>query len=142
MGDYSRSLEAIKVLADREGIIFAYNPLTPNDHSTSCSENICKACVINVSGEVIPCVFVNPVLHLNHDLADARFASYVFKDKKYPLKGFSFGNIRNKSFPHIWRSLPYARFRNLFKDGALMESKQFLSDLPDRCVKCYKRLMH
>jgi len=142
MDDYSRSLEAIKVMADREGIIFAYNPLTSNDHSTSCSENIYKACVINVSGEVIPCVFVNPVLQLDHGLADAGLVSYVFKDKKYPLEGFSFGNLRNKSFAHIWQSLPYVRFRNLFKDGPLMESRQFLSELPNRCLNCYKRLMH
>jgi len=138
---YSEALDATKDAANGEGIIFEYNSLDLNDNAPRCSENVCRSCVINVDGEVLPCIFVNPVLCMNQGLGDEKSATYFFKNASYPLKGFSFGNINHDSLAHIWHNIPYARFRDLFKIGALMEPGQFLSDLPDRCVNCYKRIM-
>jgi MoaA/NifB/PqqE/SkfB family radical SAM enzyme len=138
---YSEVLEAAKDTANREGIIFQYNPITLNDISPRCSENVCRSCVVNVHGEVLPCIFVDPVLGMNQVSEDEEPATYLFKNEPYPLKGFSFGNIGHDRLVRIWHNTRYARFRDLFKLGPLMEPGQFLSNLPDRCVSCYKRLM-
>ena len=138
---YSEELRTIKDTANHEGIIFEYNPLILNESSPNCTENVYRSCVINVHGEVLPCVFVNPALCMNEGLADGTPTAYIFKNDAYPLEGFSFGNIGHDSLAHIWHDTRYARFRDLFKIGAFMEPGQLLSELPDRCGSCYKRLM-
>ena len=90
----------------------------------------------------MPCVFFNPVLSVNQDPVHGKPATYIFKNKSYPLKGLTFGNISHDSLTCIWYSSRYAGFRELFKYESVMESKGLLSDLPDRCASCYKRLMN
>ena len=138
---YSKSLETTKALAEREGIVFEYNGPFLNDSSQHCTENVCNSCVINAEGEVLPCVFLNPLLCAYLDSGGKKPAGYVFKNESYPLEGFSFGNIRHDSFTRIWQCSRYAAFRDLFKYAALMESRYFMSDLPNRCMNCYKRLL-
>jgi len=140
-GDYYMELETISALAKQQGIIFEYNGLNLNDHSQHCSENVCHSCVINVDGEVLPCVFANPVICVQRDSADKKPATYIFKKESYPLEGFSFGNIRHDSFSRIWKGSRYARFRDLFRYGNLIAYKHFISHLPYRCSNCYKRLL-
>lgn len=138
---FSKSLEATKAQADREGIVLEYNGLILNDRSQHCTENVHNSCVINAEGDVLPCVFVNPLLPNNRDSSGKEPTTYILKNESYSLEGFSFGNIRHDSFARIWQSSRYAGFRDLFKYGALMESGYFMSDLPDRCMNCYKRLL-
>jgi MoaA/NifB/PqqE/SkfB family radical SAM enzyme len=86
--------------------------------------------VINVEGEVVPCVFANPLLP----------SHYIFKDQSLPLKVMSFGNIRNENLTLIWNKNEYAGFRALFDPETTRKSGQIRSEMPQCCKRCYKRL--
>jgi MoaA/NifB/PqqE/SkfB family radical SAM enzyme len=138
---YIESLKTTKAVADKEGIVLEFRGPILDDGSQHCPENVCNSCVINVLGEVLPCVFVNPLLSFHRNSGCNKHTTYYFKDESYDLDVFSFGNIQHDSFALIWQSPRYARFRDLFKYGDLVESGYFMSNLPDRCIKCYKRLL-
>lgn len=129
--DYHRStLEEMTDRAARENIIFDYHGPSLDDASVRCRENVHHACVINVEGEVVPCVFTNPVLS----------SHYTFKDQSLPLRGMSFGNIRNENLTRIWNKKEYARFRDLFDPKTRRKGEQIRSEMPQSCKRCYKRL--
>ena len=129
--DYYRStLEDMTDRAARENIIFDYHGPGLDNASVRCRENVHRACVINVEGEVVPCVLTNPVLH----------SYYIFKEESLPLKGMSFGNIRNESLTQIWNKKEYARFRDLFDPDTRKKGEQIRSEMPQCCKRCYKRL--
>jgi len=128
---YYRTLEKTKASAARNDIVFAYNRPDLDDVSVLCNENVCFACVVNVDGEVSPCVFTNPGLRIN----------YWFKDRLLPLKGMSFGNIQHENLSQIWHKKEYVRFRNLFSPAAVKKSGHVLSEMPESCINCYKRLL-
>jgi len=139
--DYYRSLlEEIKATAARDGIIFEYNRPDLNDASHRCSENVYCSCVINVEGEVVPCVFTNPALCGNHVFGGEKSPTYIFKNRSFALKGMSFGNIHNENLTRIWHRIEYAGFRELFNPEAVIEPGQILSEMPECCRYCYKRL--
>ncbi len=127
---YRNTLDEIMHRAARENIIFEYHGPGLDDGSVGCRENVHRACVINVEGEVVPCVFTNPVLS----------SHYVFKDQSLPLTGMSFGNIRNESLTRIWNKKEYAGFRALFDPETDRKPGQTRSEMPQCCVRCYKRL--
>ena len=137
---YRNTLSEIRDRAARENIIFDYHGPGLDDASVGCRENVHRACVINVEGEVVPCVFTNPVLCGKRDLGDGKPSCYTFKDQSLPLTGMSFGNIRNESLTRIWNKKEYARFRNLFDPETDRKPGQTRSEMPQCCVKCYKRL--
>ena len=126
---YRNTLDEIRDRAARENIIFDYHGPGLDDVSVRCRENVHRACVINVEGEVVPCVFTNPVLS----------SYYTFKDQSLPLRGMSFGNIRSESLTRIWNKKEYARFRALFDPETAINSEQIRSEIPQCCLKCYKR---
>jgi MoaA/NifB/PqqE/SkfB family radical SAM enzyme len=129
--DYHRStLEEITDRAARENIIFDYHGPGLDEASVRCRENVRHACVINVEGEVVPCVFANPVLS----------SCYTFKDQSLPLRGMSFGNIRSENLTQIWNKKEYARFRDLFDPKTRRNGEQICSEMPQCCKRCYKRL--
>ncbi len=128
---YRTTLDEISHRAAREEIIFDYHGPAIDDASLRCRENVHCACVINVEGEVVPCVMTNPVLPPSH---------YIFKNQSVPLRGMSFGNIRNESLTRIWNKKEYARFRALFDPETARKPEQIRSEMPLCCVKCYKRL--
>jgi MoaA/NifB/PqqE/SkfB family radical SAM enzyme len=127
---YHNTLEEIRRRAARENIIFDYHGLGLDDASLCCRENVRRACVINVDGEVVPCVFTNPVLCSHH----------IFKAQSIPARTMSFGNIRHENLTRIWNKKEYARFRDLFDPETRRKPVQILSEMPQSCVKCYKRL--
>ncbi|MBW1771250.1 MAG: SPASM domain-containing protein, partial [Deltaproteobacteria bacterium] len=127
---YRNTLSEIRNRAARENIIFDYHGLSLDDASVGCRENVHRACVINVEGEVVPCVFTNPVLS----------SHYVFKDQSFPTGVMSFGSIRNESLTRIWNKKEYAGFRGLFDPETRRKPGQTRSEMPQSCVKCYKRL--
>ena len=127
---YRNALDEIRHRAARENIIFDYHGPGLDDASICCRENVHRACVINVEGEVVPCVLTNPVLS----------SYYTFKDQSLPLRGMSFGNIRSESLTRIWNKKEYARFRALFDPETRKKPEQIRSEMPQCCVKCYKRL--
>lgn len=127
---YRTTLDEVTDRAGRENIVFDYHGPSLDDASLVCRENVLRACVINVKGEVVPCVLTNPVLS----------SHYIFKDRSLPLRGMSFGNIRNESLTRIWNKNEYARFRDLFDPETARRPEQIRSEMPQCCVKCYKRL--
>ena len=138
---YRGTLEKIKSSAANEGIHFAYSQPALDETSLRCNENVCFSCIVNVDGEVAPCVFTNPLLSSGRNLAGNRTADYLFKDRWLPLEGTSFGNIRHENLSRIWHKKEYAGFRALFNPDNKIEPGKILSELPGSCTNCYKRLM-
>ena len=130
MNAYRKALEEIKERAFSESIIFDYHGPDLDDDSLRCRENVHRACVINVDGEVVPCVFTNPVLS----------SHYIFEGESLPLRSLSFGNIHNESLTHIWNKQEYAAFRELFDPATMKNPERIRQAMPECCIKCYKRL--
>jgi MoaA/NifB/PqqE/SkfB family radical SAM enzyme len=127
---YRETLKEIRDKAACEDIVFDYHGPGLDDASLCCRENVHRACVINVEGEVVPCVLTNPVLS----------SHYIFNEESLPLTGMSFGNVRDESLTRIWNKKEYSRFRALFDPETAREPEQIRSEMPQRCLKCYKRL--
>jgi MoaA/NifB/PqqE/SkfB family radical SAM enzyme len=130
MDEYQNALDKIREDASRENIIFDYHGPNLDTDSLRCRENVHRACVINVEGDVLPCVFTNPVLS----------SHYIFRGEPLPLKSMSFGNIRNESLTHIWNKRKYVSFRELFNPETTKRPEQIRKLMPECCIKCYKRL--
>jgi MoaA/NifB/PqqE/SkfB family radical SAM enzyme len=127
---YRNTLDDIRDRAACENIVFDYHGPGLDDASLYCRENVHRACVINVEGDVTPCVLTNPVLS----------SYYTFNDDSLPLTGMSFGNLRDESLTRIWNKKEYVRFRDLFDPETARVPEQIRSEMPQRCLKCYKRL--
>jgi MoaA/NifB/PqqE/SkfB family radical SAM enzyme len=138
--DYRVALEEINDRAARENIVFDYHGPGLDDASMHCRENVRRACVISVGGDVVPCVLTNPVLCENRDLGDNKTGRYIFKDQSLRLTAMAFGNIGNETLTRIWNKEEYARFRDLFDPGAAPKPEQIRPELPECCMTCYKRL--
>ncbi len=139
-GRYSEVLESIKTTAAAEGMVFSYSRPDLNESETNCSENVCHACVVNVDGDVTPCVFLDPVLTADHRKGDNNPSYYRLKDRMFPLKGMSFGNIQNENLTRIWRKKAYVRFRGCFDSDEAAMPHGNPTALPDMCRFCFKRL--
>jgi len=127
---YGSMLNEIREKAARQDVIFDYHGPGLDDASPRCRENVYRACVISVAGEVVPCVFTNPVLS----------SHYIFKDQCLPIGAMSFGNIGHESLTRIWKKKEYAEFRNLFDPETARRPEETRLEMPECCVKCYKRL--
>ncbi|MEA3466853.1 MAG: radical SAM/SPASM domain-containing protein [Thermodesulfobacteriota bacterium] len=141
LNEYSRTLAGIKKEAADNDILFAYHDPVVNDASCVCPENVCRVCVINVVGEVGPCVFTNPILSGSSDNAADKEVSSIFKDQLISLETFSFGNINNTSLARIWQSEKYREFRMLFDPETELLPREILAGMPPSCKTCYKRLV-
>jgi MoaA/NifB/PqqE/SkfB family radical SAM enzyme len=130
MDYYRNTLDEIRHKAARENIIFDYHGPGLDDACVRCRENVRHGCVINVEGEVVPCVFTNPVL----------CSHCIFEGKSLPMTGMSFGNIRNESLRQIWNKKEYAAFRRLFDAQTAEKSDQIRHVMPLCCVQCYRRM--
>jgi hypothetical protein len=73
-------------------------------------------------------------------VSNAKPLHYIFNEQSIPLRGMSFGNIRNETLTRIWNRREYARFRDLFDPETSRKPEQTRSEMPQCCVKCYKRL--
>ena len=62
LNEYSRTLAGIRNEAADSNILFAYRGPGLDESTCVCPGNVCRSCVINVTGEVGPCVFTNPIL--------------------------------------------------------------------------------
>lgn len=130
IGYYRDMLNEVRGQAVSENIVFEYHGPGLDAVPFGCRENVRRACVINVEGEVVPCVFTNPVLS----------SGYIFEGRSVPITPLSFGNIQNESLTRIWNNKEYADFRNLFDPDGARKLRETRSQLPQCCVKCYKRL--
>jgi MoaA/NifB/PqqE/SkfB family radical SAM enzyme len=141
LNEYNRTLAGIKKEAADNNILFACRSPVLNETSCICPENVCRSCVINVAGEVGPCVFTNPMLSGNTGKTENSQMAAIFKDQPIPLTTFSFGNIKKTSLTRIWQSNNYWKFRNLYDPETRLSTKEILADMPPSCKTCYKRMV-
>jgi len=128
---YINTLEDLRDKAAREKIMFDYHGPGLSDASPGCRENVHRACVINVEGEVGPCIFTNPLLcSLN-----------AFKDRSCLQEAISFGNIGRETLTRIWNKKEYREFRNLFDPEIAkdLEPEHMRLQMPRSCLKCHMR---
>ncbi len=136
INQYRNILEKIKAQAAKEGILFAYHDPKIKPTPVVCSENVRHACIINVEGEVGPCVYTNSIL-----LGTRGYKTYHFyQGQPVPIKAISYGNIRNQSLTQIWNSNGYADFRKCFNPETLEGNRIERTELPRDCLTCNKCL--
>jgi len=141
LSEYSRILARIKKKAADSNILFAYRDPILNDMSCVCPENVCRACLVNVTGEVGPCVFTNPMLSASSDKTAGKKMEVIFKNQPIPFETLSFGNIKHTRLTRIWQSKKYWQFRTIFDPEIRLSAKEILADMPPSCKTCYKRLV-
>ncbi len=113
-----------------------------------CSENPLRNLYISVTGEISPCVYLNPPL-------PSPFKR-IFMGQEFNIYPVQFGNIFQKDFNEIWQDSSYQAFRNswIARQQAARRTASLLFD-PDRykewtfsplppppgpCQTCYKSL--
>ena len=138
---YRRSLTRIKKEAADNNIQFFYHDPVLSEDSCVCPENVCRACVINVKGEVGPCVFTNSTLSGSSGKTSGKEVVAIFKDQPIPFASVSFGNIKNTELTRIWQSAKYEKFRELFDPETRLSPGDILAGMPPSCKTCYKRLV-
>jgi len=138
---YSSVLKQIREAALKKEIIFFYhNPIpSPFLPGLNCSENIYNALVIDVEGNVSPCVFTMPSLNENLIINDNNVPSHYFQNQVFPIKK-SFGNIASETLFEIWNKKSYSAFRNYFDKTSQVIPNSNIFERPECCAKCYKSL--
>jgi MoaA/NifB/PqqE/SkfB family radical SAM enzyme len=136
---YSAVLKQIKEEALIEDIIFEYRNPVLNQSFQPCSENTNYSSVIDVEGNVSPCVFTMPSLYRNIECNDNKIPVHYFKDEVCQGYKTHFGNIVYESFDEIWKKR-YTDFRNFTSKPSKIANNSSRSDLVECCAKCYKSL--
>lgn len=129
---YLEKYAEISRAAERAGLVFDWASPVPDESATDCGENVGRACVVTVEGDVVPCVLMDPVIGDRGGEGGGPPVVYRFGKEVFPLSGVSFGNIENETLPRIWHKKAYRRFRRCFDEGAMA--------MPPICRHCYKRL--
>lgn len=139
---YSSTLKQIKEEALTKEIIFFYHNPIPSSflYGPNCSENIRNALVIDVEGNVSPCVFTMPSLNRNLILNDNKIPMHYFKNQIFPLREKSWGNIVSESLWEIWNKKSYSAFRSYFDKPIETIPDSRIFEHPECCTKCYKSL--
>lgn len=137
-GCYLNTLKKLKKIAAAKGILFTYSRPDLDETSMCCSENVGHACVVNVDGNVSPCVFMDPILIADSENYYPKPVYYRFRNRDLLLNSISFGNIQTENLTRIWNKIEYDQFRNRFE---LPPHLRITTDLPDSCKYCYKRLL-
>ena len=139
---YFSILKQIKEEAFKKEIIFFYHNPIPSMFLSglNCRENVCNSLVIDVEGNVSPCVFTMPSLNENSIINDKKTLSHYFQNQVFPLKGKSFGNIASDSLLEIWDKKSYSAFRNYFNKTIEAIPDLGMFECPECCTKCYKSL--
>ncbi|MBU0462648.1 MAG: radical SAM protein [Proteobacteria bacterium] len=130
-------LEAIAKEAQKENLIFAYKSPVLLDKSVQCSENICYSCVVNVTGEISPCVFTSPSL-AQTDCQKSLL--HIFQNHPSPCYPLSFGNIGKENLSRIWNKKEYHRFRR-FHDPDITKTVIDPQPVPESCMSCYSSIV-
>lgn len=139
-GYYHSVLSGIKEKALTEDIIFDYrNPILLN-RLQQCRENINYSSVIDVEGNVSPCVFTMPSLYKNMECGNNKIPVHYFKNETWPVYGINFGNITCESFTEIWENKEYSNFRKIFNISKRGIKHLSSIKIPDCCKSCYKIL--
>ena len=143
-GQYERVLKETAIKAAELGIRIRRPSLFPSEVAV-CDENPLRNLYISVTGDVSPCVYLNPPLTDPASLAHGCPAG---------LNRTSFGNILLQPLADIWKSEEYLQFRHCFaarkctlddihaRLGGMgidfPSADDPLSEAPGPCSKCYK----
>jgi MoaA/NifB/PqqE/SkfB family radical SAM enzyme len=131
-------LEAIAEEARRENLLFAYrNPLLQKQPE-HCTENICRSCVVNVTGEISPCVFASPTLSRSDCRNSSKPLLHIYQNSSIPCYPLTFGNIGKENLTRIWNKKEYELFRK-FHDPDTPKAGINALPVPQSCASCYKR---
>ncbi len=131
-------LDATAAEAQRENLVFAFSRPVLQKHTAYCSENISRACVVSVTGEVGTCVFTSPTLSQNNGQSGHIPLPHLFQNRSEPCHPLSFGNIAHESLTQIWNKKEYQQFRNLH-DPCITRHDTGAQLLPPACRNCHKR---
>jgi MoaA/NifB/PqqE/SkfB family radical SAM enzyme len=144
---YEAILQQAEINARKLGIHLKKPSLSASDVPV-CAENPFGSLYISTSGEVSPCVYLNPPL-------PSPFKR-IFRDQEYLTAKVTFGNVFRDPFPSIWSCSAYEAFRNRFQERergyrdllfSLFDSPRLqsssgsaLPDPPEPCKTCHKIL--
>jgi len=131
---FVRRLEAVAREAEKENLIFGCKRSDFQDQSVPCSENICYACVVSVTGEVSPCVFTSPSLPQTDC---PKPLGQTFQNPPSPCCPISFGNIGQESLTRIWNKKAYQGFRR-FHDPENPPPVKDPQKVPESCRCCWE----
>jgi MoaA/NifB/PqqE/SkfB family radical SAM enzyme len=137
---YDCVLREIKEEALSKNIIFDYRNPFLLDSFQKCSENISFSSVVDVEGNISPCVFTVPSLFKNMKCTDNKIPVHYFKDEACYVNEVGFGNIKRENFFKIWNKRRYADFRKFNSSSGKAVNYSSTSDLTGPCTKCYKGL--
>jgi MoaA/NifB/PqqE/SkfB family radical SAM enzyme len=139
-GYYNSILKQHKENALKKGIIFDYREPVLHNSFQQCGENVNYSSVIDVKGNVSPCVFTMPSLRKSMKPYNKKNPLHYFKGKIYPISEINFGNIKNEGLIEIWKRKRYADFRDFANRSSKSINNSSCSDSVDCCTKCYKSL--
>jgi MoaA/NifB/PqqE/SkfB family radical SAM enzyme len=126
-------IEEARVRAEAKGIRLHARAPAQDEPAPICEENVLASCFVSALGDVSPCVMTNVPIPSGTETA------HHFRGREYPLERFTFGNLRERSLPEIWRSEPARAFRAVFRDR-LRKGSGGVGSLPGPCRRCYKLL--
>jgi MoaA/NifB/PqqE/SkfB family radical SAM enzyme len=117
--EVSHCLEQLADKGARDNLAIYYPDLSARGQGKDCPENVLRAAVVSMDGNVSPCVYTNvPTLAGN----------YHIRGEAYKIQSMFFGNVNDFSLREIWRQPDYRRFRRSWRRGNL-------SDLCRNCLK-------
>ena len=134
---YISTLEKLKKIFAQNNIILDYSRPSLGHFPQICSENVSNSLVIDVNGNVSPCVFTMPSLSERSERDFSKIFFRYFKEKKVPVSNISFGNVNSEKINDIWNKKEYINFRKYFSHGNLIIGN-LDTQLPETCKTCYK----
>ncbi len=124
-------LREASLKAGERGIAFHAYRVQQVETEPVCRENVLNSCFVSAEGEVSPCVMANVGLRRNAT------ATHRFRGEEHPLPTCSFGNVKERPLPQIWRSRAAREFRRAFRDR-IQGRGTGPGGLPPPCRHCYK----
>jgi MoaA/NifB/PqqE/SkfB family radical SAM enzyme len=147
-GDTPPVLIEAEKQARENGVAIRRPSLTARE-TPLCAENPLRNLYISVSGDVSPCVYLNPPAMSQ--------IKRIFCGKAHEIEPVRFGNIFQEDFGLIWNSMAYRGFRNEFGSRVKNAEKRYspflllrggigrpdgspLPEPPLHCRTCHKML--
>jgi len=120
--EFKAELLDMKSRVDHQEKVFfhVYNPYLPGG---DCSENIQRACYVDVDGRVLPCIYT--------DVRDENRVYRYMGGQGHPVYPLDFGHVREKNLKQVWKDTKYRQFRYQFSAG----------ECPMECETCTKRFI-
>lgn len=150
VSEHEDFLKEMELKAKRLGIVLRKPFLSPQRIGI-CAENPLKNLYVSVTGQVAPCVHLNPPVPSP--------LRRIYCNEESSLEKVSFGNIFETPLHRIWNDPGYAAFRKRFEDRQrefeelysfaavvapdtrhLDDAENLFTDPPRSCTTCHKML--